>query len=202
MENKISVDNRILLSLFELCGDEARGLDKAFIFCKKGKAPVFFSSNGYSAIKIEEAEPELYGGDDKIIAIPDLFKKILKYKKKEEDKNPALNNTLISANDTKVILENFSYLPLTCEFANVNSTFKELPDVFKYKYEKTEVIALNMGLTAKVASALSKLGVSKVPTLALSADGSALCGNIQNENFIVEIALMPCRVETEGAKDE
>lgn len=196
----LSVDNRILMSLFELCGDEERGLNKAFIFCKRNKAPVFFASNGYSAIKIEETEPELYDGDDIVIAIPDLFKKILKYKKKEEDKNPDLNNTLIEVWGDEVRLENFSYIPLTCKFVNENKKFEKLPDVFKYKYEKTEVLALNMGLTAKVASALGKLGVSKVPTLALSADGGALCGNIQNENFIVELALMPCRKE--GAKNE
>lgn len=190
----LSVDNRILMSLFELCGDEDRGLSNAFIFCKKNKAPVFFSTNGYSAIKIEETEPEFYDGDDVVIAIPNLFKKILKYKKKEEARNPDLNNTLIKICGDKVELENFSYMPLTCKFANYIK-FEELPDIFKYKYEKTEVLALNMGLTAKVGSALSKLGLSQIPTLALSSDSSALCGNIQNENFIVELALMPCRME-------
>ena len=61
---ELVVDNRIILALAEVAGSEDRGLNKIFVFRKKGKDPIFFASNGNIALKVELTQADFNFEDD------------------------------------------------------------------------------------------------------------------------------------------
>ena len=197
--SKIKVDNRILKCLFCVTGDEERQLNTAFIECKKGYGLVYWATNGVILIEILEAEPELYDGDDCIIHIPDDLKGIVKWKK--DDNNALYCSVIELTEEDRVIMEMFNDTPLKLEFQNIDKVI-DYKSVLECKQDKTNELSIDLSLTSKVASALSKLGVRAAPTFGLQGKDGALLGFIQSQDFHVRIAIMPCRSANEIISEE
>lgn len=195
---KIKVDNRILKCLFCVTGEEERQLNTVFIECRKNTGPVFWASNGAILIEIAETEPELYDGDDCVIHIPNDLKSVVKWKK---DDNQALYSSIVELTaDERVIMEMYNDMPLKIEFQNTDKVI-DYQKVLVCDQQKTDKISLNLALTSKLNAALAKLGVKTVPTFSLQGVDGALLGFIQSEDFMVRIALMPSRENSEIIKE-
>lgn len=186
---ELIVDNRILLALSEITGSEERGLDKIFVFRKKGEAPVFFASNGYIALKIEQTEPEFdfEKEENYVLEIPEMFKKILKFNKKEE--NEAMNKTIFAEDGEKIKASFYNKMPFELRFTNPETKkFEALPDVFKQDTTEQRAFTFNPVLAGNLAKALVKLGFKPMQTFLLGE--RVMHGTKENEDFIAEYVLM------------
>ncbi len=186
---ELIVDNRILLALSEITGSEERGLDKIFVFRKKGEAPVFFASNGYIALKIEQTEPEFNFENEEnyVLEIPEILKKILKFNKKEE--NEAMNKTIFVEAGEEIKALFYNKIPLELRFTNPKTKkFEGLPDVFRQNTSEQKTFTFNPVLAGKLAKALVKLGFKPMQTFLLGEH--VMQGTKENEDFIAEYILM------------
>lgn len=192
-EYEIKVDNRILQALFEISGEVDRDLNSVFVFSGDGGVPVYFASDGHVAMNIREVEPEIAYNGEYVVEIPDVFKKIVGYKKKEE--NGAMNNTVIRWNDDEVILSMFNGSPFDISYSmRQTHKFDKIPDVFHYDTRAQEVVSFSLNAAKKIGAALGKLGVSTAPVFTLNGQQESFCGRIRTECFEVEFVMMKCRI--------
>lgn len=191
---EINIDNRIILALAEVAGSEERGLNKIFVFRKKGKDPVFFATNGQIALKVELAQADFNFDDDFVLELPVMLKKVLKYNKKEE--NTAFNITTIKEERGFIKASFINGLPFDLKFANPETKhFEELPDIFKQETVEQKAFAFNPLLANKLGKAIVRLGFPPMQTFLLGEQG--MQGTKQNEEFIVEYILMGGRTDEE-----
>lgn len=191
---ELVVDNRIILALAEVAGSEDRGLNKIFVFRKKGKDPIFFASNGDIALKVELTQADFNFEDDFVFELPVMLKKVVKYNKKEE--NDLLNKTIIKKENEELVASFYNGMPFSLHFADPEQKhFEELPDVFKQEVVEKRAFAFNPSLANKLGKAIVRLGFPEMQTFLLS--DCKMQGVKRNEEFIAEYILMGGRVDEE-----
>lgn len=186
MSKELWVDNRILLALSEITGEAGRKLNNIFIFGKDGQSPVYFASNEHCAIKIEEVQQSFNFDGDFALSIPDVFKKIVKFDKKEP--NEMLNKTNIIFDKEKVKLGIFNELPFKLEYSYIIPKFEKMPDVFNDEKINKDILTFDPALVQSVNKALMKLGFKSMVTFEIAEQ--KLKGYRENEEFIVEFCIM------------
>lgn len=192
---EFAVDNRILLGLSEVAGDQERNLDKVFIFKNKVDGFAYFATDGYIAMRVEVKEPEFDFEDlDCVIEIPTMIKKVLRYNSKEY--NDEMNKTIVKFFGDEVYCRFFNIYPYSLNFnMSPQKKFEALPDVFNAEAIEQRAIAFNPSNAQKINKALIRLGFKSLPTFMLG--DMKMVGNMENEDFVVEFVLIGGRPDAE-----
>lgn len=175
----MQIDNRIVLALSNLMGEEKRRLDKIFIFKKAGEVK-YFASDGVAAMLITPKQGELdFDGEDGVYTIPSFVKKLVKYKDKEE--NAALNNTIFELKKGRCHCQIWQGFPIDFTYPIEDVEFKEVPDVFKTAPVEKTAIAFYPECARRIGKALGVLGAGT--PLFLINEGEKYQGMASTDNF-------------------